>query len=105
MPPLTDDQLDTLERLAWPLSPKDLTSFIEAMIARLGERPEPIGPGYIGRLAREVQREFSTPPLDFGMATVPSDLVKQRTSPRDSKFVALLRPIAMVRRVTRLGRW
>jgi len=65
MPPLTDDQLDTLDRLAWPLSPKDRTPFIEAMIARLGKRPELIGPGYIGQIAREIQREFWTPPLDL----------------------------------------
>jgi hypothetical protein len=51
MPLLTDDQLDTLDRLAWPLSPKDRTPFVETMTARLGERPELIGPGYVGRVA------------------------------------------------------
>jgi hypothetical protein len=64
MSPLTDDQLDTLERLAWPLSPNDRAPFIEAMISRLGEHPELIGPGYIGRIAREIQREFWAPPLE-----------------------------------------
>jgi hypothetical protein len=59
---LTDSQLDTIHRLAWPLAPGDRGPFLEAVAAKLAERPELAGDGYIARVAIEVQRRFWTPP-------------------------------------------
>jgi hypothetical protein len=63
MPPLalTDEQLDTIHRAAWPLAPADRASFLEAVAQALQAQPT-IGDGVIHRVALECQRRFWTPP-------------------------------------------
>ena len=59
---LTDQQLDTIHRLSWPLVPADRAAFLQAVAAKLAEHPELLGDGYLARVALEVQRKFWTPP-------------------------------------------
>ena len=59
---LTDQQLDVLHRLSWPLAPADRGSFLQAVATKLAEHPELVGDGYLARVAVEVQRQFWTPP-------------------------------------------
>jgi hypothetical protein len=59
---LTDAQLDTIHRAAWPLAARDRTAFLEAIAAKLSERPDLLGDGHIARVCIEMQRRFWTPP-------------------------------------------
>ena len=59
---LTDAQLDTIHRLAWPLLPVDRAPFLQAVASKLAEHPELMGDGYLARIAVECQRRFWTPP-------------------------------------------
>jgi hypothetical protein len=66
MPPrplaLSDQQLDTLHRLAWPLAPDDRSAFLELVAQRLQEQGGNIGDGALHRIAVEAQRQFWRPP-------------------------------------------
>jgi hypothetical protein len=59
---LTDQQLDAIHRAAWPLAPHDRAPFLEAVAAKLSERPELLGDGHVARICIEMQRRFWTPP-------------------------------------------
>src|SRR5262249_19093118 len=59
---LTDQQLDCVHRAAWPLAPADRSAFLEAVAAKLSERPELLGDGHVARVVIECQRAFWTPP-------------------------------------------
>lgn len=61
---LTDEQLDCINRAAWPLLPADRRPFLEAVAAKLNERPELLGDGHVARVVIDVQRRFWSPPLD-----------------------------------------
>jgi hypothetical protein len=59
---LTDQQLDAIHRAAWPLAPTDRAPFLELVAAKLSERPELLGDGYVARVCIECQRRFWSPP-------------------------------------------
>jgi hypothetical protein len=61
---LTDEQIDTLTRIAAPLSPHDRQSFL-ADVARALDGRE-LGPGLLHRVAVECQRKYWTPPAIDG---------------------------------------
>jgi hypothetical protein len=65
---LTDEQLDTIHRAAWPLAPADRAPFLEAVAQALQQQPT-LGDGVIHRVAVECRRRFWTPPdLSIGAA-------------------------------------
>jgi hypothetical protein len=66
---LTDEQLDLLHRMAWPLAPADRSPFLEAVAEAL--QGQTIGDGVVHRVAVEAQRRFWTPPLDERRARAP----------------------------------
>jgi hypothetical protein len=55
---LTDQQLDAIHRAAWPLASHDRAPFLEAVAAKLSERPELLGDGHVARSCIEMQRRF-----------------------------------------------
>jgi hypothetical protein len=62
---LTDAQLDTIRRAAWPLAPADRSAFLEA-VAQALQQEQTIGDGVVYRVAMQVQRKFWTPPISEG---------------------------------------
>jgi len=80
MPPLrlSDSELDAIHRAAWPLAPHDRGPFLEAVAAKLSERPELLGDSHIARVCIECQRKFWTPPLDERRARAPSKWARAR---------------------------
>jgi hypothetical protein len=66
MPPLalTDEQVDTLTRIATPLAPHQRQSFLEDVARELTGRE--VGPGLLHRVAVECQRRYWTPPAIDG---------------------------------------
>ena len=61
---LTDEQIDTLTRIAAPLSPHDRQSFLADVALALKGRE--IGSGLLHRIAVECQRRYWTPPAING---------------------------------------
>jgi hypothetical protein len=61
---LTDEQIDTLARIAAPLSPHDRQSFLQDVARELNGRD--IGDGLLHRVAVECQRRYWTPPAIDG---------------------------------------
>jgi hypothetical protein len=61
---LSDEQIDTLTRIASPLSPKDRTTFL-ADVARAVDGQE-LGDGMLHRIAVEMQRRYWSPPAIDG---------------------------------------
>jgi hypothetical protein len=57
---LSDEQIDTLTRIASPLSPGDRQAFLEDVAEQLKGRE--IGSGILHRIAVECQRRYWTPP-------------------------------------------
>jgi hypothetical protein len=57
---LTDQQLDLVHRLAWPLSPPDRSRFLEALAQALQDQE--LGDGVVYRIAIQTQRRFWSPP-------------------------------------------
>jgi hypothetical protein len=60
---LSDSQLDQIMRLAAPLQPGQRIIFLEMLAAKLNGQRE-LGDGVVYRAARELQREYFSPP-DF----------------------------------------
>ena len=61
---LSDDELETLTRLADPIEVVLRDSFLRAVAVELRRyQPDEIGPGLINRVGRELQRQFLTPSL------------------------------------------
>jgi hypothetical protein len=59
---LTDEEMNTLYRLAGPLDPHDRGAFLEAVAERL-RGVEILGPGIVARIAAETQRQYFDPPV------------------------------------------
>jgi hypothetical protein len=57
----TDSQLDQIMRLTHPLQPHQRVAFLEKLATRLNGCRE-VGDGMIYRAARELQREYFSPP-------------------------------------------
>jgi hypothetical protein len=68
---LTDEQLDLLHRMAWPLAPADRAAFLELVAERLRGQTE-LGDGVVHRIAVQCQRAFWSPTLDERRARAPS---------------------------------
>jgi hypothetical protein len=60
---LTDQQLDLLHRLSWPLARADRGPFLEA-VAQALQGQATLGDGVIYRVCVEQQRRFWSPPLE-----------------------------------------
>jgi hypothetical protein len=58
---LSDDQLDQIMRLAAPLQPQQRAAFLEMLATKLNSSRE-LGDGMVYRAARELQREYFSPP-------------------------------------------
>jgi hypothetical protein len=67
MPPLrlSDEQLDVVHRLAFPLPPADRSRFLELVAQRLQEQAT-VGDGTVHRICVECQRQIWTPPAVDG---------------------------------------
>ena len=59
--PLSEDLAAIVDSAAMPLRPSDRPLFFEAVGAELSRQPT-LGPGVVFRVARELQREFFSPP-------------------------------------------
>jgi hypothetical protein len=60
---LSDAELDVLLNLARPLDPAMRDPFLRAVAIELARyQPAELGPGLISRVARQMQREFWSPP-------------------------------------------
>jgi hypothetical protein len=59
---LSDQQLDALHRLAFPLAPADRSSFLALVMGRLREQGGDVGDGVLYRIAVECQRRYWRPP-------------------------------------------
>jgi hypothetical protein len=60
---LSYTQIDTILRLAGPLSPQDRDVYLREVAAALDGREE-IGDGFVARVCAEVQRRLWHPPLE-----------------------------------------
>jgi hypothetical protein len=58
---LTDDQMDHVLRIAEPLDPQLRSAFLGALAHALQSEPI-VGDGLLYRLARELRRQFWSPP-------------------------------------------
>jgi hypothetical protein len=61
-PSLSDEELDIVFNLARPLERELRDAFLRAVATEL-ERYEPIGPGIVFRVGKQLQRDFFRPPL------------------------------------------
>ena len=59
---LTDNQMTAIMRAAEPLQPVDRGPFLERVAARL--QAIEIGDGSVGRVCRELQRDYLRPSVD-----------------------------------------
>ena len=62
----TDDQLDMLRRFVAPTAPPERGRFLEAVAAKLVERPEMLGDAHLHHIAVGAQRGF-LPALAVGV--------------------------------------
>ena len=58
---LSDDELRNILDNAQPLAPEDRSKFLEAVAEELGKFRD-LGPGLVGRVAREAQKRYFAPP-------------------------------------------
>jgi hypothetical protein len=58
---LTDQQMDVLYRLSWPLTPAARSAFLASVMEALQKQPT-IGDGTLYRVACEMQRRYWAPP-------------------------------------------
>jgi hypothetical protein len=62
--PKSDAELQIIAELAKPLDPRLRDPYLRAVVLALrAYKPEQLGPGLIGRVGRELQREFVSYPL------------------------------------------
>ena len=57
---LSDAELQVVLDAAAPLLPQDRDSFLREVAAELARYPE-IGPGIVGRVVRDIQRQYLAP--------------------------------------------
>jgi len=67
---LTDEQIDTLTRIAAPLHPRDRKPFLEDVTRALNGRE--LGDGLLHRIAIECQRRYWSPPAIDARSTARS---------------------------------
>jgi hypothetical protein len=61
---LSDSELSAIVEASRPLAPRDRAKFVEAVAVELSRFPE-IGPGIVGRVVRDLQKQHLSPPRSF----------------------------------------
>ena len=67
---LSDSELDAIFSAAGPLPVEARDTFLRAVAHRLQQECGEIGPGTVGRICRELQRQFFDPPEFEGPGAV-----------------------------------